>query len=257
MERVAAVGMVKDEADIIEPVVRHMVGQVDTVLVADNGSTDGTREILHGLPVPVTVVDDPEPGYYQSEKMTRLAALAAEQGAEWVVPFDADEWWYSPFGRITDVLNGLDEYHIVTAPLYDHVATGSDPGTGDPVTRMGWRRHDPAPLAKVACRAMSAVVIEQGNHGAHYPPARTVDGQLVVRHFPYRSVEQFVRKVRNGAAAYAATDLPDDRGAHWRQYGALLEAHGETAIGEVFRQWFWSPDPTSDPTLIFDPAPRS
>ena len=38
--------MVKDEADIVAATRRADAGQVDHVLVADNGSTDGTAAIL-------------------------------------------------------------------------------------------------------------------------------------------------------------------------------------------------------------------
>lgn len=247
---VIAISMVKDEADVIAETVTHMLGQVDGVIVADNGSTDGTREILEQLPV--ELIDDPDPAYYQSAKMSRLAAIAGERGARWVIPFDADEIWYSPFGRIADALADRPET-IATATLYDHVATAADEA-GTPVERIGWRRRDPAPLPKVAVRPALPVEIHQGNHGASYSTT-SIDGLLVVRHFPYRSPEQFVTKARNGAAAYAATDLPTNQGAHWRQYGALLEAHGPEVLHSVFRQWFWDADPEHNADLIFDPAP--
>ena len=249
---VIAIARVKDEADIIAATVGHMLTQVDHVLVEDNGSTDGTIEILETLGV--DLLHDSTVGYYQSVAMSRLAAHAARtRAAEVVVPFDADEWWYSPHGRIADVLADFPAASIFTARLYDHVATGYDPADPNPVTRTGWRRRDAAPLPKVACRALAPVVIHQGNHGADY--GATQDNRLVVRHYPYRSVEQFVSKVRNGAAAYAATDLPADVGAHWRQYGQLLETGGPDAIGDVFRSWFWTANPDLDPSLIFDPAP--
>ena len=104
---------------------------------------------------------------------------------------------------------------------------------------------------KVAARTRPAVTIHQGNHGADH--GERVDGRLIVRHFPYRSVEQFVSKVRNGAAAYAATDLPEHEGQHWRDYGRILQDGGPDALADVFRQWFWQAEPTRD--LIFDPAP--
>ena len=244
------IARVKDEADIIGPVVEHMLTQVDHVLIADNASTDGTREILAELPV--TLLDDSEVGYFQSRQMSALAAQAADEGAAWVVPFDTDEWWYSPFGRIADVLAEQSQACIAGAQLFDHVATGEDPDDPNPVTRIQWRRKDPAALPKVAARARPAVTIHQGNHGADH--GQCVDGLLVVRHFPYRSVEQFVSKVRNGAAAYAATDLPEHQGQHWRDYGRLLESGGPDALADVFRAWFWQPHPTRD--LIRDPAPN-
>lgn len=250
---VFAVSMVRDEADIIAETVGHMLRQVDEVIVADNGSVDGTRDILADLGV--TVVGDPEVGYYQSAKMTGLAHLAASKGADWVVPFDADEWWYSPFGRIADVLTATAAF-VAEAALYDHVATAHDPD-GTPVARMGWRRRQPAELPKVAVRCRPDLVVHQGNHGAHYDgPTAAVPGLLVVRHFPYRTTDQFVAKARNGAQAYRATDLPETEGAHWRAYGDLLEAEGAEGLAGVFRQWFWSSLPDEDPSLIFDPVGR-
>lgn len=244
----------KDEADIIAATVSHMLTQVDHVIVEDNGSTDGTLRILAGLDV--EVLHDPTVGYYQARAMSRLAAYAAQKrGARWVVPFDADEIWYSPFGRIADVLSGHHDTAIFRAALYDHVATAGDLADDDPIARMGWRRRDAAPLPKVAAEPYPAVKIHQGNHGADYGTTR--DDLLVVRHYPYRSVEQFVTKVRNGAAAYAATDLPEDVGKHWRDYGRLLDAGGPDAIADVFRAWFWTATPERDRTLIYDPAPVS
>jgi glycosyltransferase involved in cell wall biosynthesis len=245
-----AISMVRDEADIIGATVAHMLGQVDHVIVADNGSTDDTRAILSDLGV--EVVDDPDPAYYQSRKMTALAQRAAAAGATWVVPFDADEIWCAADGRIADLL-AASTVDVVTAALYDHVPSALDPDVADPVRRIGWRRATPTPLPKVACRVAPDLVIAQGNHAATYDRPHVEVAGLVVHHYPYRSADQFVRKARNGSQAYRATDLPDTAGAHWRQYGDLLDAHGPEVLAGVFRRWFWSPDPTAD-GLVWDPA---
>lgn len=265
---VVGISMVRDEADVVATTVSHMRSQVDQVIVADNGSVDGTREILDSLDV--IVLDDPDPAYMQSEKMSHLARIAAEHGAEWVVPFDADEVWLPRrCQRIADLLEEMPTWALIAeATLYDHVASGLDPDLEDPIEQIQWRRPDPAPLPKVACRVIDGLTIEQGNHGAsyvhtHVPPR--VSGLLNIRHFPYRSIEQFVRKIRNGAQAYAATDLPPDVGAHWRQYGEILDAHGEDGLAEVFRTWYWRRDPGEEiriegeyqPPLIHDPCPVS
>jgi len=247
---VFAVSMVKDEADIIGSTIKHLLTQVDRIIVADNGSTDGTREILESFDI--EVVNDPEVAYYQSRKMTNLAMRAADQGAEWVIPFDADEIWLGRHGRIRETLPEVDA-SIAIAHVFDHVPTSKDPDEADPIARVSWHRAAPNAMHKVACRPRANVTIHQGNHGADY--GATAEGVLEIRHFPYRSPEQFVRKVRNGAAAYNASTLPQGEGQHWRDYGRLLDAHGEKAIEDVFRTYFWSLNPDYDSALVEDPCP--
>lgn len=251
---VFAILMVKDEADVIVDTVTYLLSQVDHVIVSDNGSTDGTRDLLNSMPI--TVLDDPDPAYRQSQKMSALAALAAERGADWVVPVDADELWSHPTMSLSGYLSALpDDRSIARAALYDYVATGyDDPDIESPMQRIQWRRNKPAPLQKVACRPSIPVVIEQGNHGAHYnntlPP---VDG-LVIRHFPYRSAKQMTRKVANGwQGLNAAPELPYSSGQHWRDYGAL-EAANPGAIADVFYQWFYVDNPAHPKAeLVHDP----
>lgn len=251
--------MCRDEVDIAEAVLRQIASQVDHVIASDNGSVDGTRELLDALAseLPLTVMDDPDPAYRQSEKMSALARMARDMGADWVVPHDYDEYWYSPFGRIADVLMEFDKYSIAEAAIYNHLPTAIDPDEDDPVKAMGWRFRRPGVLPKVACRTDERLTIHMGNHGADYGrfAGRTIKSQLVIRHFPYRSPEQFVRKAVQGAEALRKTDLPESAGAHWRQYADLYEAGGDEALHEVFRTWFWSGEPETNPDLIFDPAP--
>lgn len=252
---VVGITMVKDEADIIEGTLRHMAGEVDDLVVADNGSTDGTFEILQELKqeLPLRVVVDPDPAYRQSEKMSALAATAGELGATWIVPFDADELWLAD-DRVSHVLNNLVGAQVARAVLFNHFPSAVDPAGRDPFRTIVWRQAEPAPLPKVAFRWEPGAVIHQGNHGVTLPTTSVATVYaLEVRHFPYRSVEQFVRKARNGAAAYRASDLPASEGAHWREYGDLLDRFGEEALHDVFRQWFWHLSPV-DAGMVLDPA---
>lgn len=253
---VAAICRCKDEADVIAGSVLHMADEVDFLLVADNNSTDGTREVLAELAdtIELTVIDDPETGYYQSRQMSSLAEKAAGMGATWIVPFDADELWVAPH-RISRLLNGLAaNVGVVTADVLDHRPTAVDPEGVDPFATIIWRETKPLPLPKVAFRWQPGAVIHQGNHGVDLPLEHRRQAGLQVRHFPYRSAEQFVRKARNGAAAYRATDLPAHIGAHWRQYGDLLDRYGPSALADVFRQYFWRLAPT-EAGMVPDPAP--
>jgi glycosyltransferase involved in cell wall biosynthesis len=248
--------MVKDEADVIGGTLAHLADEVDFLLVADNASTDGTREILAELEdqLPLTVIDDPDPAYYQSRKMSDLAERAAGAGADWIVPFDADELWFTHTKPIAKVLDGI-RAPLVRANLFDHRPSAIDVDDTDPFRSIVWREPKPAGLPKVAFRWEPGAVIHQGNHGVTLPSRSSLGPYLIeIRHFPYRSAEQFVRKARNGAAAYRATDLPVTEGAHWRQYGDLLDRFGEPALEEVFRTWFWNLAPV-EAGLINDPAP--
>ena len=249
------ISMVRDEADILPGVLDHMTRQVDHVLVADNLSTDDTPDVLAAAGV--EVVTDADPAYRQSEKMTALAARARDAGAAWVVPFDADEIWHTRDGRtLADFLRDQHDTDVVVADLFNHYTAGlDDPAVVDPVRRMTWRTPTPGALPKVACRTHPDLVIGMGNHSAEYGPRAAVlrDG-LVVRHFPYRSADQFIRKARQGSAALAATRLHRSVGAHWREYGRMLANHGEDALAQHYRQHFHYPDPVYA-LLVCDPAP--
>jgi glycosyltransferase involved in cell wall biosynthesis len=256
-----AVSMVKDEADIIGYTVGNMLAQVDHVVVADNSSTDGTRDILEGLAARsgrLTILDDAEPGYYQSDKMSALAALAYDEGATWVVPFDADEYWYSTEGgTVAATLYDVDAWPAAAAMLYDHVATG----TNDKGVLLPWRRAHHLSMPKMAFRPRPGLIVEQGNHAVLYQGRRPAvrGGLLAVHHYPYRSEEQFIRKVRNGAAAYAAGGdrIRSDYGAHWRKWGTF----GDDELVAIFRKWYYRDDPTVpiqidgewQEALVYDP----
>lgn len=247
--------MVRNEADIIAGTLRHMADEVDHMIVADNLSTDGTREILDQLAktLPLTVVDDREPGYYQAAKMTSLARRASRMGADWIIPFDADEIWYARDGRIRDVLAECSGT-VMRVPLFNHYETSIDPRDDDPFRRMVWRKREPGALPKVAFRFDDQIAIHQGNHGVDHPDPVIADSLFEIRHFSYRSENQFVSKALTGAAAYAATDLPPEMGAHWRAYGQIHERFGPDALAQVYRDHFYYRSPT-DSDMIQDPAP--
>lgn len=259
-----AVMLVKDEADIIEHTVRHLLANVDQVLVADNLSTDGTWDklvALHGefgeACIPRT---DEERGHFQSEKTTKLAMEAMKRGHRWVIPCDADEIWYAPDGRpIRDWLDSIGrETQIVKSLIFNHVASALDDADDpNPVTRIRWRQraHLEKRWGKVACRTRSDLVIHDGNHSARTRGTGTTSEGLEIRHFPYRSADHFVRKAINGYAALRATDRDEGVGAHWRAYGQAVEEGGEEAGRVWFYDAFFSTDPERDDSLVYDPAP--
>lgn len=260
------IAMFRDEEDVAEHVVRHLAEEgFDGVLIADNNSVDGTAKRLADLAQEldgscrVVVIEDPEIGYYQSAKMTKLAAAAHNEfGADWIVPFDADEVWYSrTTTRLAETLTALPPIvGWITATLFNHFPSALDPVGDNPFETIQWREAGPGKLPKIAFRYDDAAVIQMGNHavvGAGIGAG--ADLGIEIRHFPYRSFEQFMRKARNGEEAYAATDLSPDFGAHWRGYATILRNYGEDVLRrDVFEKYFWFLSPV-DEGMVWDPAP--
>ena len=240
-----------------------MLREVDHVLVADNRSVDGTDEILRSLDR-VTVVVDPDPNFHvgeqQGQRTMALAGLAAQRGARWVIPFDADEVWVARDGRrVGDVLEDLpDDVLLARAMMRNHVITDRDPPGLDPLARMVYRRPK-IRTPKVACRTASGLWIMKGNHHATYrgvarPPC--VDGLLFVHHYPVRSEEQFVRKIRYQADGLWGSVFPGPPYMSHEKAASMrtLEEEGEDALRAKFYEEHWFADPDAA-GLVLDPCP--
>jgi len=246
--KTVAITMVRDEEDVIDWTIDHLLNQgIDHIIVADNLSVDETPWKLAALANTgqITIIQDEEPGYYQDEKMTRLAHMAADQfEAEWVLPFDADEYWYWTGGTLAEFFSKTTA-DIITATGWDHIATDDDDPTElNPFRRIIRRRQKPQKMGKVAFRYHPGIHIDFGNHFLFNHPGRQAQA-LNYRHYQYRSFEQLISKARNGAAAYNATTLHPTYGAHWRQLGNLNDA-------ELWTTWRKLCEETG---LINDPAP--
>ena len=263
MAKLAAVTMVRDEQDIIEYIVANLFArEVDIVIVADNLSEDQTPAILNRLKGAygdrLMVIEDAEEAYYQSKKITNLAHLANRNyGATHILPFDADEYWYSTDKRsLKEVI--CTNRGIVAATVYEHRATLLDPVDLNPISRISWRLKAPLQLHKLAYCYSPELVVAQGNHlitnlQGHGQCAEV--SKLAVRHYPQRSPRQLLNKVKKGGKAYAMTNLDPKIGAHWRQWYQIFQQGGENAIYEIFLQHYYYPRPWAEEFLIYDPAP--
>ena len=265
-----AVSMMKNEDDIATHSVRHMLDQgVDGIIVVDNRSDDRTRWALESLRTEDTRVhvgSDLEPAFHQGMKVSRLARLAWEAGADWVVPFDADELWFADDMTVADRLRLLRgdrawcDYRNAY-PLARHGELDLDSDRPVQVDRhaRAWMR--------IAFRAQRSVFVGEGNHDLRtFGP--TPVKCLHMLHLSYRSLEQYSRKADQGVAALQAAGKGESIATHWRGWAALSPAErdarwrsylrGEEGEGDAFvsTDRVEVPNParwkTWDPDMVFE-----
>ncbi len=86
-------------------ILYHLWLGLDRVLIVDNGSSDGTSRVLQGLSKDPRVRWTRDTGpYRQAEVLTELAREAYQEGAEWILPIEADGFFYSRQMALKEVL---------------------------------------------------------------------------------------------------------------------------------------------------------
>ena len=176
--KIAAITMVKNEADIIESFVRHTLKFADVLLVTDHQSTDETPLILQklideGLPLYVNTFT--KAGKFQSEVMTGLMYRAFDEyGADLAVALDADEFLLHDMGGSEDLRAVLQSaatnevYYIewINYELAEPEINGGKYLLGRPCRRS----KEASPLQKVIVGREAALrdklILGQGNHHA-------------------------------------------------------------------------------------------
>ncbi|WP_255505682.1 glycosyltransferase family 2 protein [Mycetocola sp. JXN-3] len=234
--------MVRDEADIIAPMIQHHLNQgVDTILVTDNGSTDGTREILEGFAAEgkIQLAHDPEHRKQQARVVTAMARRAyTEFGADWVINADADEFWVTadPTLTLKDAFSRIPASTVTfIAPVFDMIGEPAEDGSG--INRLTYRDlRTPEQLREIGLIAHATpdsphigsaeVEVVQGNHSVNLPAGDPLDPALAIEvlHLPWRSWAQYRRKVENAGRAYELSGLTPSPNHHgMRDYRRLKE----------------------------------
>ena len=237
--------LVRDEEDIVaDNLDFHLAQGVDEVIVTDNGSVDGTLEILRAYEARglVRIIVEPTDDYSQGRWVTRMARLAAtEHKADWVINNDADEFWWPRAGTLRTLFEGLgDDVGAVVGHRTNFVPRPED-------DRPYWERMTlrereslnpvgkPLP-PKLAHRAHPEIVVVQGNHRIKGPDVGSEldDGSIEILHFPMRSYAQFENKIVKGGRAYARNkELPEKTGRTWRRLYETWEQGGLPAHYEA------------------------
>lgn len=215
--RVVGVSRVLNEADIIEPFIRHHAGLLDLHIVLDNGSSDETVPILralHAEGLNLQVYQSAAPIFLETEHNTGLYRLALQEGADWVVFLDADELLIvHQAERPADILAlAPDGIPALRLAAFNYARPAPEP---HPFMNLTHRGALPD-MNKVAVRRMdpARVAVYAGNHFAFIDGREEpglVQDRLWLAHVPDRSPLQRARKailarlksMASGAAAAA------------------------------------------------------
>jgi len=224
----------RDEADIIASTIRfHLDRGVDHLIVTDNGSVDGSREIVAGFlgSGRVSLLDEPTHNHDQAAWVSRMAEIAyCKHSADWLIHGDADEFWWPQCGDLKIALEMISDSTEVVRVMRSNFLppeTESDTADGEAfhVHQCIRERRScnalgyPLP-AKVCHRAGPQLQITDGNHrvlrGGNTLDARDCN-TIEILHFPIRSYRQFERKIKHGAQALLRNQRVSPQvGSTWR-----------------------------------------
>jgi hypothetical protein len=238
--------LVKNEADIIEKNIRyHAKKGVDSFVVMDNNSTDGTREILERLKkeFEITIID--EKGIYNQAKwMTKLTHIARKKyNPTWLIPNDADEFWWSK-ESLKDALKNakkavltVDRFNFL---LYEGIKNWweSEIRVENPIFYRKNTQLSSDKISIILAKISPKVIIKPkgllwirgGNHKAlhilnpfdyfkHYDKIKRFE-EIKVFHYPIRSYEQFEKNIKNRAALL---EMGAKMGPHYKRWVKLLK----------------------------------
>lgn len=168
--KVFGISLVRNEADIIRVTLRHHLSQgLDRILILDNGSTDGTSEILREFSEKdqrVSWKRDDSP-FDQAAITTELAREAQRQGADWILPFDADEFWWAENASLRTVLR-YSEAGALVVPVVNFVQDRyqyySTPEALLSMTRRVMNPAKPGPQTRALIEARKTGFVEMTYH---------------------------------------------------------------------------------------------
>lgn len=221
MGKFAAITRVLNEADIIESFIRHTAAFVSHHVVMDNGSADGTIEILEALVkegLPISVYQSRAVTFNESDALTQLYVQACKDvSPDWVLCLDADEF-IDDRHTMTGLRSLLEGYAIrrdgpecLKVPMVNYIATSQDEVKEPIVPLRIRRRRPPSDAYKLFIRGglpQGQITIQHGSHWAAMsdrPLRDVVENRIWLAHYSERSPYQYILKFVRGWSKVLAT----------------------------------------------------
>ena len=279
--RIHAIMMVRNEETIIIESIGHLLQhlRIERLLVIDNGPSDRTPHYL----ARIARIDSrlrwrSSPGVYdQGGLMSELAREAWAEGAEWILPVDADEFFDPGRGGFMPLLaaQGVGAFSVPVVNFVQSRLAGYLPGAGWPDRALetmvfAAKPHHPwekardfvesgiIPFVRIAYppkhvfRASDTLSLEPGCHGAQglAGEIRLWPGAAFL-HAPIRTFNDIHRRVEHGRRL-AEADPDPAVGWHVRRLMHMSQA-------ELRQEWRANTTRLGDirgRSLSFDPRLR-
>jgi glycosyltransferase involved in cell wall biosynthesis len=262
---VAGITMVRNEIDVIEFCIEHHLSQgLDYIYICDNGSTDGTYEYLlkksnnDSRIILTRGLGD----FHQQAIINNLSNKAYQDGCDWIVPFDADELWFSlntlkndlknisrasvrielkNFVQSSEVLNPINNTYLNTKwRLPDNAISINLDDVVDGTVSM---IENPA-FYKYIVRTSPNLIIAPGAHSySGQDPIFVINKNFDAYHIPIRSYKALQIKAEQGQRLIDAGYNPG-HGWHVQRYAKLNNngllhdewMHNSETNGKITRQ---------------------